>query len=357
MNSQETKPSDESHDVPEKSSTGDTSGNSTLIVRSVFGGILMGLANLVPGISGGTMLLAAGIYPRFIDSVAEVTRFKFKFRSLLVLGCVVVSAVVAIGLLAGMLKDLVVENRWIMYSLFIGLTLGGVPVVWKLTRKASPGLIAGGIAAFAAMVALAVLQASGYIGGGGSNFVTLFIAGLAGASAMILPGLSGGYLLLLLGQYVPILTAIENFKNALESRDIGAAMDPALTVVLPVGIGVVVGVAVVGNLLQWLFKRYRQVTLGILLGLLLGSVVGLWPFQQTLQPEVGDTINKTGQVVTAENINDFDPEDWNTEYFQPEATQIAGSLGLIVLGFGITMGVAMIGGGKEESDEAETPSE
>ncbi len=66
----------------------DTMDSPTLVVRSVFGGTLMGLANLVPGISGGTMLLAAGIYPRFIDALAEVTRLRFRFRSLLVLGCV-----------------------------------------------------------------------------------------------------------------------------------------------------------------------------------------------------------------------------------------------------------------------------
>ena len=98
--------------------------NTALVTRGVFGGILMGLANLVPGISGGTMLLAAGIYPRFIESISDVTRFRFRFRSLLCLGSVVFAALIAILLLAGVLKDLVVDHRWIMYSLFIGLTLG-----------------------------------------------------------------------------------------------------------------------------------------------------------------------------------------------------------------------------------------
>ena len=66
--------------------------NTALVTRGIFGGILMGLANLVPGISGGTMLLAAGIYPRFIESIADVTRFRFRFRSLLCLGSVVIAA-------------------------------------------------------------------------------------------------------------------------------------------------------------------------------------------------------------------------------------------------------------------------
>lgn len=83
----------------------------------------MGLANLVPGISGGTMLLAAGIYPKFINAIADITRFRFRLQSILVLGTVVAAAGLAILLFAGLLKDLVIDQRWIMYSLFIGLTL------------------------------------------------------------------------------------------------------------------------------------------------------------------------------------------------------------------------------------------
>lgn len=302
----------------------------------------MGLANLVPGISGGTMLLAAGIYPRFIDAVAEVTRFKFKFRSLLLLGCVAGAAGLGILLLAGVLKDLVIDQRWIMYSLFIGLTLGGVPVVWKLAKPGNSALVVSGVIAFLAMVGLAVLQANGVVGGGGTNFLMLFVAGLAGASAMILPGVSGGYLLLLLGQYVPILSAIDKFKDALKARDISAAMDPALTVMLPVALGVVIGIAVVGNLLQWLLKRYRKATLGALLGLLIGSTVGLFPFQLGVEPKPGDVVK--GQTVTAESLAEIDKEDWPTEYFQPSGTQIGGSLLLIAIGFGLTLGIAKIGG-------------
>ena len=228
-----------------------------LITRSLFGGLLMGLANLVPGISGGTMLLAAGIYPAFIDSLAKVTRLKFSTRTLIVLGLVGLSAGLGILLFAGALKTLVIEQRWIMYSLFIGLTLGGVPVVWRMVTRAGATLFIPAVVAFAAMAALAYAQAQGIVGSGGSNFVTLLLAGLAGASAMILPGLSGGYLLLLMGQYVPILGAIHEFKDALSARDFGAAMDPAISVLLPVGIGVVLGIALVGNLLKWLFKTSK----------------------------------------------------------------------------------------------------
>ncbi|MDC0294860.1 DUF368 domain-containing protein, partial [Mariniblastus sp.] len=169
----------------------------------------------------------------------------------------------------------------------------------------------------------------------------LFIAGLAGASAMILPGLSGGYLLLLLGQYVPILGAIDQFKDALSSRDLAAAVSPGLTVLLPVGLGVVGGVLIVGNLLEWLLRKYQKATLGMLLGLLLGSTVGLWPFQEGVRPIPGDLIK--GRVVTVENQAEIDPEDWSMVWVRPRWGQVAVSLLLIGGGVATTMGVAKMG--------------
>ena len=251
-------------------------------------------------------------------------------------------------LLAGTLKDLVVDHRWIMYSLFIGLTLGGLPVVWKLAKPGSKRLYVAALISFALMCGLAYLQASGVMGSNESNFVMLFIAGLAGASAMILPGVSGGYLLLLLGQYVPILAGIDDFKTALKARDFSQMMDPLFSVVIPVGLGVVIGVVIVGNLLQYLLRNHRKATLGALIGLLVGSTVGLWPFQRPVQPEIGQMIK--GQVVTAETLNEIEQDDWPTEYFKPSIGQMGGSLGLIAIGFAMTLGIAQIGG-KDDDEE------
>ena len=314
---------------------------TTVVVRAIFGGTLMGLANLVPGISGGTMLLAAGIYPKFIGALADVTRMRFRLGSLLVLICVVGAAGLGILLFAGTLKQLVVDHRWMMYSLFIGLTLGGLPVVWRMARPVAAPLVIAAMLAFAVMVALVVLQRTGVVGSGDANVAMLFVAGLAGASAMILPGISGGYLLLLLGQYVPILSAIDSFKQALRAGDLAAAVDPAMSVLLPVGLGVVSGVVLAGNLLQWMLSHFRKATLGALIGLLLGSTVGLWPFQQGVQPALGDTIK--GQVVTETTLDQLDPEDWPTIVYRPPVGQLAGSLLLIGLGFAVTIGIAQLG--------------
>ena len=320
-----------------------------LAVRSLIGGLLMGLANLLPGISGGTMLLVAGIYTNFIESLSDLTRFRFRFRSLLVMGMIVLAAGLGILLLAGSIKDLVLDHRWVMYSLFIGLTLGGLPVVLRMTESISNGLLISAGISFAVMVALAMLQISGVVGSGNSNFIMLFLAGLAGASAMILPGLSGGYLLLLMGQYVPILSAIDQFKEALKAGDVSAAMEPALNVLFPVGIGVVAGVVIIGNLLKWLLHRYRTVTLGILIGLLIGSVAGLWPFQEGVPPVVGDIIKN--QTVTVDNINEFKKKDWLVKYFPPAPGQIGVSIALIIAGFGITQAIALVGRSKNVATE------
>jgi len=316
-------------------------------LRSLLGGVLMGLANLVPGVSGGTMLLAAGVYPRFIEAVAEVTKLRLKRSYLITLACIGIAAVGAIVLLAGPTKDLVINHRWIMYSLFIGLTLGGVPIVWKLAVPAGPAVYTGAAIGLAVMVATALIGPGGD-GGAESNWLMLGIAGVAGASAMILPGVSGGYLLLLLHQYVPILSAIDDFKNALTGPgglDTTAAIDAGL-VLLPVAVGVGVGVIFISNLVEWALARHEKLTLGLLLGLLLGAVVGLWPFQASVEPHVGDVIK--GQTVTAETRAEIEPEDWPLERFRPGGAQLAGSFVLILAGFGATMLIGRVGAGKKE---------
>ncbi len=329
----------------EQSPSDDAINPVQLATRGATGGVLMGLANLVPGISGGTMLLAAGVYPHFIQAIAEVTRLKFKRSSLIVLASVVAAAGLAIVLLAGPVKTLVVDYRWIAYSLFIGLTLGGVPIVWGLLPRRTTAVWGGAAVGFVAMAALALVQGQGAGTDSGptdAGFVLMLLAGVAGASAMILPGISGGYLLLVMGVYVPILAGIDALKLGLKSGDVGAVQAPLIDVVIPVGLGVVLGIVVVSNALKWLLAKYELPTLGALLGLLLGAVVGLWPFQHGVAPKVGDTFK--GQVVTALSLPELKAEDFPTDFFTPDALQVAGALGLIVVGYFVTVGVARLGG-------------
>lgn len=325
----------------------------TLVFRAALGGFLMGLANLVPGISGGTMLLAAGIYPLFVAAIAELSTLRWRARSLTVVGVVVAAAAVGVLLLAGPIKDLVVHRRWIMYSLFVGLTLGGLPVVWRMLRPADRSAYVGVGAGFVGMALLALAQSKGAVAGSGdSSWALLFLAGLAGASAMILPGVSGGYLLLVLGQYVPVLSGVDAIKEAVAARDWAAALSTGVHTLLPVGLGVVVGVVAVSNAIRWCLDRYEKATLGVLVGLLLGAVVGLWPFQRSVEPVVGETWVK-GRLLTEQTLAEVEIEDLPTETFPPSAGQAAGAVALIVAGFLVTTAVARVGSGRDVEPESE----
>jgi len=310
----------------------------------------MGLANLVPGISGGTMLLATGVYPRFIEAVAEVTTLRFRPSSVVLLGTVVAAALLALLLFAGPVKDLVVHHRWIMYSLFVGLTLGGVPVIWAMTGPRSPAFWIAALVGFGLMALLAYTQASG-TGSTISNegFGIMLLAGIAGASAMILPGVSGGYLWLVLGVYIPILAGINAVKQALAASDPALLTAPLVDVVIPVGIGVILGVGVVSNLLKWVLAHRRNATLGLLMGLLAGAMMGLWPFQAGVAPGVGQHLNgqtvavdAAGKLVYSESGRQVKPEHYPTQSFTPDALQTGSAIGLVLGGFVLTLGVARL---------------
>lgn len=249
-------------------------------MRGVAGGAFMGLANLVPGISGGTMLLAAGVYPQFVSAVAEVTTFRFRAPVLLLLACVGAGAASAIGVGAGAIGGLLDRYPSAMYCLFIGLTLGGAPLLTRLLRPVDRTVIGSAAAAVALMGLLAANGPAGAGTGaeaGGAAYALLATAGFAGGAAMVLPGVSGAYLLLVLGQYRTIVDAVAALAAGARAGDAAAAAG-ALPVLLPVAVGAGLGVVGVSNLVSWLLTRFRRATLGFLLGLLLGSVIGLWPF-------------------------------------------------------------------------------
>lgn len=258
----------------------------SLAVRGVVGGAFMGLANLVPGISGGTMLLATGVYPQFINAVAEVTTLRLRVPVLLLPACVGAGAAAAIGVGAGAIGRLLDLYPSAMYCLFIGLTLGGVPLLMRLLRPADRTVI---FSAAVAVALMALLPADGpeRTGAGAqagvAAYAMLVIAGFSGGAAMILPGVSGAYLLLILGQYRTVVDAVAAVVASARAGDAAAATS-ALPVLLPVAVGVGLGVVGVSNLVKWLLARHRRATLGFLLGLLLGSVIGLWPFTDVPSP-------------------------------------------------------------------------
>ncbi len=322
----------------EEREAGSRSVSARLLLRCAIGGGFMGLANLVPGISGGTMLVVTGVFREFVGAVAEVTSLRLTARALGVLGAVVVTAAAVIALLAGTVKDLVLDHRWVMYSLFIGWTLGGVPAVWRMARPLSAGVMAATLAGLGVMAATFVVRPDG-TSAVSEGAAYLFAGGVVAAAAMVLPGISGGYLLLLMGTYVPILDAIDGLKNGVMAGDVAAA-GRAMWVLGPVGVGVVAGVAGVSHLVRWLLLRWERPTSGVLLGLILGAFLGLYPFQAGVRPEVGQVVK--GRVVTPERIEQMGRKDWPIAYFEPTAGQVAASAALIVAGVLMTLGLSRL---------------
>lgn len=236
--------------------------------RLVVGGLLMGVANLIPGVSGGTMILAVGIYNEFIESVAEITALRFRFRTLAFLGIVGSSAAIAVVSLSGVILYLLFHYSSSMFALFIGLTLGGTPLLYRSVRPVGGRCIVAVVAGIALMAGIAALKTGTTIP---HNMAVDLCSGVAGAVTMILPGISGSYILLVLGQYDRVIGAIDDL------RQMNLA---SLGVLVPFGLGAAGGLAVLSNALKHLLHRYEKITIGFLLGMLLGSVLGLWPFER-----------------------------------------------------------------------------
>lgn len=325
-------------------------------VRALQGGILMGLANLVPGISGGTMILAIGLYEQFIAAVADVSRLRLRRSSLQFLGVMAVGLFAAVVIFSGVAVLLVTEYRPVMYALFIGMTLGGAPELWREVRPLGPGTLFAVLLGIAAMAGFASLGGSAPLQ---ATIPVLLLVGAAGASSMILPGISGSYVLLVLGMYDTVI-------GALSVSQLKESPAESLSIIVPVVIGAGLGIALLSNLLKALLQRFSAPSHGVLLGLLLGSVLGLYPFQRPVHPElaVRDVRKAVVAVVVdgepvaevAAALDDLDAEGlevlaqrWagrtkgdlkraglRLERFTPGALEVVSAVLLFLLGFAVT---------------------
>lgn len=333
--------------------------------RVLAGGFLMGLANLVPGVSGGTMILAVGLYDRFIGAVAEVSSLRLRRDSLVFLALVSVGAVLAIVSFSGVAVSLVTEQRWVAYSLFIGMTLGGTPELLRECRPASPA----GIAGFSAGLGLMAGLAWGVSDVGLAVSTPLLVGvGALAASSMILPGISGAYLLLIFGVYEVVI-------GSLSVRSLVEDTAASLEVIAPVALGAVAGIALLSNLLQRLLARHPRPSHAVLLGLLGGSVLGLWPFQEPQHPDLAHDGRRAAvefvlagaspQALEVEGISVRTAEGWRSAYgtmslagrehaarslvrFGPGAGQLLGALALVAAGVTLTRAL-----GARRGDRAE----
>lgn len=259
-------------------------------------GFCMGAANVVPGVSGGTMALILGIYEELIHAIRSLN---FSFLRLIALlkireafSSVSWPFLLAVGLgvlvatlsLAEALSWLLFAYPVIVWSFFFGLILSSIVTVGRVVREwRIPTFVAIGAGAIGAyllfgMIPVATPNAAWF----------LVLSGFLAICAMILPGISGAYILVLLGKYHYTLEALNN-------KD--------FETLLLLGAGAVAGLLSFVRVLDWLLKRYYDLTMAILIGLMLGSLRKIWPWKKTLNT----FIDSQGNVVPALQVNILPP--------------------------------------------------
>lgn len=241
--------------------------------RLFFTGLTMGLADLIPGVSGGTIALLFGIYDELLYTIkllsGQVPRLVFQgrfkeayktipFSFILPLGIGMLSAIFGLVQIVTYLLD---NHAVFVWSLFFGLVLGTVVIVskrvhgWNLRRLAL--LVAGAVITFS-LLGLTTINTE-------ATNLTFFGTGAVASLAMILPGISGSLIMVMLGQYETVI-------NAVADRD--------MIKLLFFGAGVVVSLALSARLLSWLLRHYHAAALAFLIGVMLGSLRKVWPWQE-----------------------------------------------------------------------------
>lgn len=254
-------------------------------------GAAMGVANVIPGVSGGTVALIAGIYRRLITALGalgpaalhHLPRREFAAfwravdgRWLVVLLTGVALSILSLAHLVELLLD--ARERWTM-AFFFGLIVVSVGYVAQRVRRWS----AATLAALAVGTVIAVGIA--FLAPGSENDAPLyvFLCGVLAITSMILPGLSGSFVLILTGNYALVLGAISSLSFG---------------VLIPLALGCLVGLVAFARALGWVFERYADATLAIMTGFVVGSLVVIWPWKETLTRSIERAGQAAKEVVT-----------------------------------------------------------
>lgn len=264
-------------------------------------GMAVGLANIIPGVSGGTIALITGIFERLINSIksfglgalrlllkGEFKRFA-EVTDLYFLISLFTGVIVAIVLLAKIFDFLFSQYPVYIWSFFFGLILASVYFVGKTVEKWGPSVIISFIIGTTLAVMFTFLTPATQ----NNNFFYLMLCGVVAVCSMILPGLSGSFVLILMGNYQ--LVAIDAINN----RDIG--------IIFPVLIGAAGGLVAFSHILSWVFKRYKDQTIATLTGFILGSLGIIWPWKTPIEELFGEKLKVVGY--------DYFMPQLNTEFF------------------------------------------
>jgi putative membrane protein len=282
-------------------------------------GFCMGMADVIPGISGGTIAFLLGIYEDLIGSIKSfdlrflklLCRFKAKEAFSSVAWQFLVSLFIgiagAIFIFSKMISWLLHNEPALIYSFFFGLILATVPIIariikrWTFSKVIAIFLSACGTYFFVGMVPLTTPEAPWF----------LFLSGAVAISAMILPGISGAFILVLLGKYQFIL-------NAVNQQDIFS-----LGVFL---LGVGVGIFSFVRVLSWLFEKYHDLTVTVITGIIIGSLRKIWPWK-----EVTESITTShGKIIPIAEMNII-PAQFNADLLAALMIMVAGFMVAMML--------------------------
>lgn len=255
-----------------------------LIVR----GLGMGAADVVPGVSGGTIAFITGIYEELIETISGIKlgllktwkKEGFKAMWTAMNGSFLLAIFLGIGIsvvsLAKLLKYLLANHEILLWSFFFGLIIASVWLVGKTVEKWNAqniiGLILGAVVAYF----ITVLSPTA----GSENLLYIFLCGALAICAMILPGISGSFILLLLGAYTTILGAVSGIIDSLKDQKWEIFLDLSLLMVVFM-VGCLFGLITFSKLLNVLFKKSKDLIIAVLTGFLVGSLNKIWPWKET----------------------------------------------------------------------------
>jgi putative membrane protein len=244
-------------------------------IANILRGMVIGVSNVIPGVSGGTMMVSMGIYDKLILVLTHFIKRMKEAITLLV--PIVIGMLLSIAIFAKIFSEILFPKFPLQTNLFfIGLIIGGLPVIYKRVKGNTVRLpqIVAFIVLFVVVVGFALIGE----GNGSSVDVTfslstilkMFGAGVIAAATMVIPGVSGSMVMMILGYYNTIIDTINAFVNALKAFDIGAMLNTFI-VLIPFGIGVVVGIVAVAKLIEFLLEKYPLITYWAIIGLIAAS--------------------------------------------------------------------------------------
>lgn len=249
-------------------------------------GIAMGAADVVPGVSGGTIAFITGIYEELLETISgfkwslvtvlrkEGFKAFWQKANLSFLLSLLSGIFVSIISLAKLITWLLVEHPILVWSFFFGLVIASIFLVAKSINKWSFSTILSIIIGTATAYYVTIITPTT----GSTNLLYILLSGMLAICAMILPGISGSFILVLLGGYMTILGAITNLLSALKSGNWNEFFTNGILLAV-FALGCIIGLLAFSRLLNYLFKKAHNITIAILTGFLIGSLNKIWPWK------------------------------------------------------------------------------